>query len=85
MAELRKDPIVGRWVIISVERGKRPTDFISPSQRKKGGFCPFCPGNEHTVPPEIMAFRPVARSRIPLAGLCALCPINFLRSRYMAN
>jgi len=59
MSELRKDPIVGRWVIISVERGKRPTDFISPSQKKKGGFCPFCPGNEHTAPPEIMAFRPV--------------------------
>ncbi len=58
MSELRKDPIVGRWVIISVERGKRPTDFISPSQKKKGGFCPFCPGNEHTAPPEIMAFRP---------------------------
>lgn len=60
MPELRKDPIVGRWVIISVERGKRPTDFISPSKRKKGGFCPFCPGNEHTAPPEIIAFRPVS-------------------------
>jgi len=59
MPELRKDPIVGRWVIISVERGKRPADFVSASQRKKGGFCPFCPGNEYTTPPEIMAFRPV--------------------------
>jgi UDPglucose--hexose-1-phosphate uridylyltransferase len=58
MSELRKDPISGRWVIISVERGKRPTDFISPSQRKRGGFCPFCPGNEYTTPTEIMAFRP---------------------------
>jgi UDPglucose--hexose-1-phosphate uridylyltransferase len=59
MPELRKDPVVGRWVIISVERGKRPTDFISPSsQRKKGGFCPFCPGNEYTTPQEIIAFRP---------------------------
>ena len=58
MPELRKDPVVGRWVIISVERGKRPADFVSMSQRKKGGFCPFCPGNEYTTPPEIMAFRP---------------------------
>ena len=58
MSELRRDPITGRWVIISIERGKRPTDFISPSsQRKKGGFCPFCPGNEYTTPPEILAFR----------------------------
>ncbi len=58
MSELRRDPITGRWVIIAVERGKRPTDFISPSiQRKKAGFCPFCPGNEYTTPPEILAFR----------------------------
>ncbi|MGO9380393.1 MAG: galactose-1-phosphate uridylyltransferase [Dissulfurispiraceae bacterium] len=61
MPELRKDPISGRWVIISVERGKRPTDFISPSQKRKaGGFCPFCPGNEHTTTPEIIAFRPAS-------------------------
>lgn len=57
MPDLRKDPILGRWVIISVERGKRPSDFASPSQRKKGGFCPFCPGNEYTTPSEIMAIR----------------------------
>jgi UDPglucose--hexose-1-phosphate uridylyltransferase len=61
MPELRKDPVSGRWVIISVERGKRPTDFVSPShKRKAGGFCPFCPGNEHTAPPEIIAFRPAS-------------------------
>ncbi|MCC6347680.1 MAG: galactose-1-phosphate uridylyltransferase [Nitrospirales bacterium] len=61
MPELRKDPISGRWVIISVERGKRPSDFISPSQKRRaGGFCPFCPGNEHTTPPEIVAFRPAS-------------------------
>ncbi|MBI3592799.1 MAG: galactose-1-phosphate uridylyltransferase [Nitrospirae bacterium] len=61
MPELRKDPISGRWVIISIERGKRPSDFISPSQKRRaGGFCPFCPGNEHTAPPEIIAFRPAS-------------------------
>ncbi len=59
MPELRKDPIIGRWVIISVERGKRPSDFISPSiKRMKGGFCSFCPGNELTTPHEIIGFRP---------------------------
>lgn len=59
MPELRKDPITGGWVIIAVERGKRPSDFMSPPvQRKRGGFCPFCPGNEYTTPNEIMAFRP---------------------------
>jgi UDPglucose--hexose-1-phosphate uridylyltransferase len=56
--ELRKDPILGRWVIISVERGKRPADFAPMAHRKKGGFCPFCPGNEYTTPEETLAFRP---------------------------
>ncbi|TAN45096.1 MAG: galactose-1-phosphate uridylyltransferase [Nitrospirae bacterium] len=61
MPELRKDPISGRWVIISVERGKRPSDFTSPSQKRKaGGFCPFCPGNEHTTTSEIIVFRPAS-------------------------
>lgn len=61
MPELRKDPISGRWVIIAVERGKRPADFASPPvQRRKGGFCPFCAGNEYTTPNEIIAFRPSA-------------------------
>ncbi|MBF0567533.1 MAG: galactose-1-phosphate uridylyltransferase [Nitrospirae bacterium] len=59
MSELRKDPIIGRWVIISTERGKRPSDFISPSHKRKKtvGFCPFCKGHEFTTPNEIMAFR----------------------------
>lgn len=58
MPELRKDPIVGRWVIISTERAQRPTDFKIEKEEKKGGFCPFCYGNEHVTPPEILAYRP---------------------------
>ena len=58
MSELRKDPIVGRWVIISTERGNRPSDWASETIIKGGGFCPFCPGNEDKTPPEIVAFRP---------------------------
>ncbi len=58
MSELRKDPIVGRWVIISTERGKRPSDWVEEPKSKGGGFCPFCPGNEDKTPPEIMAIRP---------------------------
>ena len=59
MPELRKDPIIGRWVIISTERGKRPSDFSgTPKRRKESKPCPFCPGNESATPPEILAFRP---------------------------
>ena len=57
MPELRKDPIIGRWVIISTERGKRPHDFVVEPEVAKGGFCPFDPGNEHTTPPEVLAYR----------------------------
>jgi UDPglucose--hexose-1-phosphate uridylyltransferase len=57
MPELRKDPITGRWVIISSDRGKRPTDFAEQRTKKRGGFCPFCPGNERTTPHEILAYR----------------------------
>ncbi len=57
MPELRKDPITGRWVIISSERGKRPTDFQDQRTKKRGGFCPFCAGNERTTPNEILAYR----------------------------
>ncbi len=57
MPELRKDPIVNRWVIISSERGKRPKDFSTPEKKTKYKSCPFCEGNEQLTPPEIMAHR----------------------------
>ena len=58
MPDLRKDPITGRWVIISTDRSRRPSDFSRESFKIKGGFCPFCYGNESKTPPEIMAYRP---------------------------
>ncbi len=60
MPELRKDPITGRWVIISSERGKRPADFQDQRGTKRGGFCPFCGGNERTTPNEVLAYRPAS-------------------------
>ncbi len=57
MPELRKDPIMGRWVIISTERAKRPKDFKVSHIDKKEGDCPFCTGNEKMTPPELEAVR----------------------------
>ena len=57
MPELRKDPIVGRWVIIAKSRAKRPHDFESTSRVQSGSFCPFCEGNEDKTPSEIIAYR----------------------------
>lgn len=60
MPELRKDPIIGRWVIISTERAKRPNDFVkshdaasSPPEED----CPFCEHKEDKTPTEIFAIR----------------------------
>jgi len=44
-------------VIISTDRAKRPTDFAREAVKIKGGFCPFCYGNESKTPPEILAYR----------------------------
>jgi UDPglucose--hexose-1-phosphate uridylyltransferase len=57
MPELRKDPVIGRWVIIASERGKRPSDFAPVEEKKVDGFCPFCYQNEDKTPPEIFAIR----------------------------
>jgi len=57
LPELRKDPITGRWVIISTERGKRPTSFSSVPKRSDARLCPFCPGHEENTPREILAYR----------------------------
>lgn len=63
MPELRKDPIIGRWVIISTERGKRPSDYLPPpAEVLDPAKNPFAEGNEHLTPPEIFAFRD-ARSK----------------------
>ena len=48
MADLRKDPTRGRWVLV-----RPPT---SGGLRSNDG-CPFCPGHESLTPPEIRAYR----------------------------
>ena len=58
MPELRKDPIIGRWVIISTDRAKRPSEFAREPAKSKNGFCPFCVGSESKTPPEVLAYRP---------------------------
>ena len=63
MPELRKDPVTGRWVIIATERAKRPSQYLKTDEERKGGFCPFCPGNERSTPPEVLSYRPSTTQR----------------------
>jgi UDPglucose--hexose-1-phosphate uridylyltransferase len=58
MSELRKDPVTGRWVIISTERRKRPSDFRLESVTiAPDAGCPFCEGHEDMTPRELLAHR----------------------------
>jgi len=58
MPDLRKDPLIGRWVIIATDRSKRPSEFVSPPvEVSDPSKDPFAEGNEHLTPPEIFAFR----------------------------
>ncbi len=59
MPELRKDPIIGRWVIVATERARRPDQFATLSHESiPEKPCPFCEGNESHTPREIYAIRP---------------------------
>src|SRR3954464_5802496 len=54
MPQLRKDPVVDRWVIIAPERADRPNALLRPMPERDGEACPFCPGNEGMTPPEVL-------------------------------
>lgn len=58
MPELRKDPIIGRWVIIATERARRPDQFGTLPQGPEESECPFCETRESHTPKEIYAIRP---------------------------
>lgn len=43
MPELRKDPIISRWVIIATERARRSSAFVdSINTQTEASTCPFC-------------------------------------------
>ena len=56
MSELRKDPIIDRWVIIATERSRRPNEFQPENIALPIGFNPFAPGHEDRTPAEIAAW-----------------------------
>ena len=67
MSQLRRDPITGRWIIVNYEKGALAGDFscekvIKNDNTKK---CPFCQGNEHMTPPEIVAHRKTGKPDSP--------------------
>lgn len=55
--EVRKDYLLDRWVIIAIERSRRPTDFIkSKAFSLTEKTCPLCVGNEDLTPPAVLLY-----------------------------
>lgn len=65
MPEIRKDPLLPRWVVMAPERARRPIQSFSPlapsdnshSDPAALNFDPFAEGNEDSTPPEVLAYR----------------------------
>ena len=58
MPDLRKDPIVGRWVIIAMSGPSgRTTSKARRSVQKRQRSARSARGNEDKTPPEILAYR----------------------------
>jgi UDPglucose--hexose-1-phosphate uridylyltransferase len=77
MPELRRDPVIGRWVIISSSRGKRPGQFEVQQDFPQGGTCPFCPGSEDKTPPEILAYYNSGREKNKAGWWVRVIPNKF--------
>ncbi len=61
MPELRQNRFTKEWVIMATERAKRPEEMRVKREVRQQlphyvATCPFCPGNEHLAPPEILRF-----------------------------
>ena len=57
MQEFRKDPITGRWVIISTERARRPSAFAHDSAPPVDPSpSPFAAGQEAQAQPQLLAY-----------------------------
>jgi UDPglucose--hexose-1-phosphate uridylyltransferase len=59
MNEIRQSKTTGQWVIFATARGKRPHQFAreekeEPALMAHDKTCPFCPGNEATLPTIIL-------------------------------
>jgi len=54
--ELRKDPLLGRWVAV-LNQSKSPSEYVFPTEENTEKDCLFCAGRERELPPEIMSIQ----------------------------
>lgn len=77
MSELRRDPVMGRWVIIAPERALRPDPISTSAQPRADGPCVFCEGQEHRDPTEIFAIRQPGTARNTAGWQVRVLPNKF--------
>jgi UDPglucose--hexose-1-phosphate uridylyltransferase len=78
--------VVGRWVIISTERARRPLDFpTKQAERMSGGPCVFCAGQEARTPDEVWALRPGGTAPNTPGWLARVVPNKFPALRIEGN
>ncbi|MCP4649079.1 MAG: galactose-1-phosphate uridylyltransferase [PVC group bacterium] len=55
MQQFRRDPILGRWIIVQYDREQGPQNYQSQAIQKQNNqkVCPFCVGHEDKTPDEI--------------------------------
>lgn len=56
MAQLRRDPVVGFWVVVAEESVGHPLPRLSNGRGQTPEHCPLCEGHEAFTPPEISAY-----------------------------
>ncbi|RME53571.1 DUF4931 domain-containing protein [Candidatus Woesearchaeota archaeon] len=76
--QLRKDYVLDDYVIIAERRGKRPHQFKKePEQVSSAEHCPFCPGNEHMLPPIVEELPAKKDTKSGLPWLARVVPNKF--------
>jgi UDPglucose--hexose-1-phosphate uridylyltransferase len=65
-SEIRQNKATKQWVIYAPARRKRPKDFRKKEQKNEVPVhdkkCPFCPDNEHLLPPVIAEIRDIKKA-----------------------
>jgi len=76
MAELRKDPLSGRWVAIAENRAQRPDELRPTAARRIVAPCPFCAGHENETPPAVASY-PLPSSSISQSWQVRVVPNKY--------
>ena len=90
MTELRRDPVIGRWVIISTDRGEEAIRFRPGSQKPASvNSAPFALATRTKHRPSCLPITIPAARKTPPDGGCASSRTNFrcfkLRGRSAAR